>query len=366
MTDNSQHLAVLDTVESTLKNIEEQGREVIDFETDEGYVRAKELKKPLVKLRNEGDKARLAATKWHREEQARINELWKGIAARIEAVETPLTAGIKRIDDEAKRVKAELEASEQKRISDIQERIADIRAAAGNAITLDDVEQAISRYNNVTLESFDEFAEEAEHAIAVMDTGLSAKRIALYVQADEAARIEAQRVEQEAQQRKLDEQQAEQQRIADEQAAKLKAQQDEIDRQKRELEKAKEAEVRRAAIADAEQKAKAKAEREKAEALAQAEKDKAAAVETARLKAIEDEQKRIEAEKLREAEDQAERERLAAMAPDAEKLAAWFESIPALPGMTSKPMLVVANRIDELIGEIEKEVKAINTRSKLA
>lgn len=334
--DNSQHLAVLDQVESSLKAIEEQGREVIDFETDEGYARAKQIKKPLVKLRNDGDKARLAATKYHRDEQARINDLWKSIAERIEAVEGPLTDGIKRVDEEAKRIKAEDAAAEQKRIDDIQERMADIRAAAGNAITLDDVTAAIARYGNVTLESFEEFAEEAEQAIAAMDTALIEKRTALEAQAAESAR--------------LAEQKAEQDRIAAEQ----KAAQDKIDAQIKAIEDAKRADEQRqaeeaaAAERQAEQERREKAiaeqsEIDKQKALDAAENKRLADIETAKQEAIQVERGKaaaIEAARIakeqQEAADKAEADRLAAIAPDTEKLRTWLDQMPKMKSQDGK------------------------------
>lgn len=341
--DNSQHLAVIDEVEAALAQIEAQGKEVIDFETDEGYKRAKELKKPLVKIRKRGDEARLAATKYHRDEQKRINDMWKGIAERIEAVENPLTEGIKKVDEEKKRIEAEKLAAEQKRIDDIKERINDIRMAAGLAVTLDDVQSTINRYNNVTLESFEEFADEAERAIAEMDTALNAKKKQLEEQAELEAKLEAQRQEQERiaeEQRKEREAfEAERRRIAEEQRAereKLEAEQRAIELEKARQEEARKAEEQRKIDAE-------RAEEAKQQAIARAKREEAERIE----------RERIEAEE-REAAEKAEEERLAALAPDAEKINAWMIKLleNQLPEMSTDEARDLAIKIRLKVTEI--------------
>lgn len=340
--ETKQGIVAMNAVAAGLEALKAKHTSVPDCTTDEGYAEAKALAKSVARVRIDTEKAHKGAKAFFLEGGRNIDSMKNSILAVTNPIEDGYKSAIKAVDDEKARIAQEAAEKEQKRIDEIGERIDRIKAAPSNAVTLEQVDTALSKLDDIDLKSFDEFDEGADEHITEARKALTEKRVNLQAQADEAARLEEQRKEQEAA------------------AAKLKAEQDEIERQKRELKEAQEAESRRAAIKDAEQKAAAKAEREKKEAAEQAERDKAAAVEAERLRVLEAEKAKAEAEKARIAKEAAEAERLAALAPDAEKLQAWLDSVPTLPEMDTDEGKDAAKTIGKRIAEIMGVVGRIN------
>lgn len=340
------NLAVIGEVEASLAALEAEYAELPDFETDEGYATAKERKRPLVKARTRGDKARLAATKFHRDQVSHINSMWKDdILPRIEALEKPLADGIKAVDDEKARIEREKAEAEQRRIDTHQAKIDKIKALPTETYTLDDVNGALSLLDEFNPDEFEEFSDAASMHIVSIRSVLVEKQAALVKQAEEAKRLEAQRIEQE----RIAAEQAEKQRLIEEEQRKqreeLERQRAELEAEKRKLQEQKEAEERAKVKAELDRKAQEKAEREKAEA-----------AERARQQAIEEERRRVEEEKRKAEQAEAEHQRKLAMAPDAEKLRAWFDSIPAFPEMTSDDGRAQRNAITALLQNIVTEI----------
>lgn len=350
MSDTETQLQIIGQVESGLSALEEANQTLPDFETPEGYAEAKERKKPLTKARTTGDKARLAATKSLRDEVSRINSMWnEQILPRIEAMEKPLVEGIKRVDDEKARIEREKAEAEQRRIDEIQGRLLDIKHMQ-QAMSLEQIDACLVELNEKDFDAmFQEFADTARSEAQSIRDLLEPRKKDLIAQAEEAARLEAQRKEQE------------------EKEAELRKQQEAIEAEQRKLEEAKQAEERRKLREEEQRKAQERADREKAEA-----------VEKAKQKAIEEERQRVEneriakeqaeaAERQRKADEEAEAARLAALAPDADKLAVWLLTVPPLPEMSSPEGKEMSESIGVSINEIEDRICAFHkTKEKAA
>lgn len=342
-------IAVIDKVEAGLSKLEASYTDVPDCETEEGYTEAKELLKPIVKTRTTLDKARLAATKNLRNEVDRINSMCKNdILPRIEAKEKPLQDAIKAVDDRRKAEAEEKARIEQERIAAIEERLARVSSLPATCVTLEQVESALTKLDEVDLSTFDEFEAAATTKIDEARSTLSERKVDLAKQAEEKAELDRQRAEQEAA------------------AAKLKAEQDELERERQEIEKMKAAEQARK---DAEAKAEAdriaaaeKAEQDKQDAIEKARREEREAAE-AEAKRKADEQAEIEraAEAKRKAEEDArvEAERLAALAPDAEKLRAWFDSIPDMPEMSTREGRNRCDQVNTLLMQMEASINSL-------
>jgi len=289
-------IAEFNRVEAALAELERDVTPVPDCSTPEGLAEAKARKKPLQKLRTGGEEARLAYTKNLRKEVDRVNKMWKeDIAPRIEKMEKPLTDAIKAEDDKRK---AEIEAK---------------------AAYLQD--------------EIDAYDEDARRSVAAQQAELERQKAEL---------------------------QAEKDRVAEEAAELEREKQAEADRiaadERRKAEEA--ARIERERLAEIERK----------EAAERAEKEKAEAVEAARLQAIEDERERqaqeardkAEAEKAVEAKRVAAEKReakKAAARPYVEKLRAWFDGLPEMPGDYTDDLHAAAADIANHLGEINRRIE---------
>lgn len=189
----------------------------------------------------------------------KIDDEAKRITAEIVALEDPIDAQIKA--DEARR---ETERLERERIA--AERAAGFRAkidairacvARSQGLTSERIGNGIAQVEAIATDeaSFAEFAAEAEQAKTTTLAAMRNLRDLAKAREDEAARLEAQRVENEriaAEQAAQAERLAAQQRALDEQAAKLAAAQKAIDDAKAEAERKEREAAEAKAKADAE------------------------------------------------------------------------------------------------------------------
>lgn len=267
----------------------------LSADTPKGY---EEVRKSIAKMRA----TRVAIEKRRKELKAgaleygrKVDAAAKHLTGLVEEIEAPLQAKKDAVDEEKARAKAEAEAAKQRAI---EEQIRQEREA----------EEARLRAER-----------EAE------EQRLAAEREAQRVEAErlaaERAKFEAEQAAAEAARR------AEEERLARERAeaeAKLRAE--------------REAEERRIAEERAKLEAEARAERERI-AAERAAAEREEAERQARIRAEQEARERAERERaeaeerrVREAERKAELERrLAALRPDAEKLAAYASALHAVP-----------------------------------
>jgi len=313
--DDEQKVVIFNVNDAAIAELQELCKDV-DASAD--YPGAKAAARTCQKMRgaleDERKEQKADALAWGQKVDGRARELKE----KIVAVEDPIKAAIKKIDD------AEAE-KESARITAIQTRIALIRGFGENLTeeTLDGLKELQGKVVEIELNSsFEELLVEAEGAKAEVESKL---RIAINnaeKRAEEEAEIEATRKAQEEQQAALDAQQA----AMDKQAAEL----------------AEAAAVRDAAEkADREAKeAEERADREEQDRIRQKELDDAAKELRIKQEAVEAEELRqAEEREAKEAEEKAEADRLVALsqAPDKEKLIALAVTLSAIemPAMES-------------------------------
>lgn len=336
----------MNAVAAGLAEMQATYKQVPDVDTEEGYTEAKRLGREVGKIRISVDKARKAAKDFYIKGGRDIDAKAKQIAAVIGPLESQYTDAVRAVDERKAAEEAEKTRIEQERIDTITDRLDRIKALPTTAVTLEQVESALIRLDQIDLSTFDEFDEAADEYITASKSALTDRKTELVKQAHEKAELDRQRKEQEAA------------------AEKLKAEQDEIDRQRQELEKREAAEQARIA-------AEKKAESDRIAAEKQAEIDKQEAIEKARREereAAEAEKQRIaaeQAEKERQAEEKRkayeaaalEAQRIAAMAPDADKLRAWLDSIPELPEMSTDEGNVEFARAHDCLLELGESIR---------
>lgn len=383
--DTQKSIAVMNEVASGLAELKTKYAAMPDVNTDEGYELAKQERKEIGAVRIKIDKAHKAGKAFYLEGGRKIDGMKNDILKIVTTLEDERKEAIKAIDDEAARIAQEAAEKEQVRIEGIESRIARIKSAPSDAVTLEQVNSAIEKLATLkahgTYDAFDEFKDAARGVIEEAEIALTEKKTALEAQAAEAAQLEEQRLEQE----RIAAKNAEDARILAEKAAA--AEKAEADRKaaiaaedadraakiKREDEEREAAEAARLAAIE---KARTDAIAEKAAAeqkviddeaeRVRVEAEKAKAVEKAREQAIADEQARQQAEADKQAEEQAERERLAAEAPDKEQLLAWIESLPQIPAMKTKAGKAAADAALASLGDITDMIMDMGKRSKKA
>ena len=244
--------------------------------------------------------------------------------------ETRLKELRQEVDGAAAKVKAEAARKEEARIEDIQENIATIHRLTDGLInaTADEINSRIISARSVDIAAYDEFDVAARYAKDFVVKAL-----------EEAMQARLELESQKAEQARVAEQQAEEQARLDAQREKLEEEQERIDSEERErVEKLKE-EERKESIA------KQKAEQEK---LAKER------IEREKAQAVEDEKKRVAAAK-------AEEERQISLMPAKEKLASWAESLknangPA--GIKGKNQQAIVNKALAALGEVGNDIHA--------
>ena len=295
--------------------------------------------KPRIRI----GKERLSQTEAVRTHVAFVNEEGARITKELKEPEDKLKAWKKDFDTAKEIAKREKAQAEEKRIDDINTRIATIRAMAGSNISgsAADVKLSIDTLCSEQ-ETFNQWAEEFSDKakLAIEEAGQSLKDLFNMKVASENAEAEAERVKKEAEakaEKERLEREAENKRVAaenkaaqdklNEQRAEMKAQQDKIDAEKKALDdaKAEAEEAKKKAEADA--KAKAEEARKDAEAEAKAEEAaKQRAEDEAKARALADKRKKEEEKKAKAAAKQLE----------AEKGKRVKETLTALEGIVTK------------------------------
>ncbi len=229
-----------------------------------GYEVVKKARIDIKKRRVEVEKTRVQLKAESLEYGRRVDGEAKRITALLEPIETHLTAQEKIVDDEKARIKAEAEAKEAARIQARVDRIFAFGASfTGQNYIAYGLQIPAALVKACADEQFEQFVAQVQGEKDKEDARLKAEEDARKAEAERLAKVAA-------------EQEAERQRLA----AEAKKQAEETERVK------------------AEQEAAARKIREDQEAIERA-KQKLIDDEAARLKAIEDEKKRVESEKKR-------------------------------------------------------------------
>jgi len=310
-------MAELQALSDTLPDfLAKHDKPLPDCTTDDGMESAKASQKALKGIRD-------AATEHHEKAKAfylkngRIVDAMKNdIIAKAEPIEAKYKAAIKVVRDEEKRIEAEriqklkdAEEAMQKRFDEIN--------AMHQAITLDDINAAIEKLNNLDLQAFQDRADEAIEKSEQALEWLTKRKAELEEQKAESDRIEAEREKLRKEQEAIE---AERKAEAD----KLQAEKDKLAQERQALADEKEKQERAALVAEEQRKAQIAADKRAEDQRKQAEIDKKEAAE----KAAQVERERIENERVaaekKEAAEKAEAERIARNAPDAEKLDKWL------------------------------------------
>ena len=256
---------------------ETYGTEVPDASTKEGYTRCKEVSQEMVSLRTGIEKKRkdlkapiLAMGKL-------VDSQAKDITAQIQSIETPFKEAYRAVDEEKKRIKAEIE-----------ERFVYLKTLVSNSreLSSDEIEKLIEQIAeyDVSKATFGRRVDEASAVVASTLDGLSSLLSTV--------------IEEEAQRRKDEEDRAELERLR---AEKQKRDEEEARRIAEEKRKEREEQIRKEAAE--------RAEREAEEAKRRAEESEKLRIEAEKRA---EEQRKIDAENAKIAAEQAaERARLA-------------------------------------------------------
>lgn len=286
-------------IEAKLKELEATyGTEVPDASNKAGYLRAKEISGSMTKIRTALEAKRKAFKAPVLSFGKLIDSEANSITARILAIEEPFKNAYREVDNEKKRIKAEIE-----------QRIADIKDAPNKALemsTSTQIENLIDDLASIDL-SKDLFGAKVEEAASWLTSTLErlnsihANKV---MQEQEAIRREAEQAELEAlrrekEEREAKERQAEESKRQEEERQRIAehAREQERQRQKGEAERAEREKQEAIQAAEAAEAARIAAEK-------QAKIDAEAAAERARQQEIE----RQEAELKRQQEEIAARE----------------------------------------------------------
>jgi IgA-specific serine endopeptidase len=284
-------------VEAGLADLRERYSNVVfDLTTTAGDKAARAARKELVTTRTTIESIRKEAKAPLLAKAKLLDDEAKRITAEIVALEAPIDEQIK--DDEKRREekRAAREAAERARVDRIRSKMSDIASAtAGCASASAEEISAVIRLLEsiqITEEDYAEFVDEAEVVRLRAVSQACALRHAAVERESEAARLAAERAEIERQRQELD-------RASAAEEARIKAERDEIERQRQEIEQAK----------------REAAERERAE------RERQAAIKRAEDKRLEDERKaqrdafeadlEAERQKIREQEERQADERAA-------------------------------------------------------
>jgi len=240
-------LVELNRVEAALAELRAKYGTVPDFTNKTGYEKGKKGIRELTSYRTSTDKLRLSITEPHRKFIDRVNSYGKDLIGKIEAIEKPLKAAKKEVDEAEKR-KAE------ERIARLQERLAkEVTSFLDTAVGLDSngLADLIEAAEAVDVEGYFDITKEAEDERARVIRELTNMHAATL----ERERLAAEQEELEAQRRKMQEE-------AERRAAEQK-ELEELRRFKAEQEAAKASQDAERERIRQEEEAKAKAEAER-------------------------------------------------------------------------------------------------------
>jgi len=344
----------------------------LSADTKEGYKAVCNAISIVVSTRTGIEKHRNALLTGARSYTADVNGEAKRLTALVAEIEEPLKAK-RSVVDEAKEAERQRKIGLRKRIEDMKDMPV--------TIILDPKRQTVTGLNelsndleNLDLSDMGDLKGEMDAAVDATQEKITELMLVAKAREDEAKALEAQRkelAEIEERQKKDREKRDEDDRIKrEEEEAKRKAKADAdqaaLDEEKAALQKEKDdiaaerkkidddkAEVERQAR---ERELQEQADKDKAEAVAKAEKD----AEEKAKREIAEEAERVE---RKAAEDKAEEDRLAALAPDKKKLAAYAEVVrgvalacPELSGKKAREILTAAVK---LIGDANDKLLSL-------
>ena len=247
--------------------------------TDENFKESKEIRAEIREFRYSIQNIEKHNTKLLNDAKKIQKDASEKLIGIISPVEDKIDSQIKEIENKKQLEKEAREKAEAERVANISKRIAEVRSTLEVKFQIGKNEYDLRLFDDViqvlneTKESFEEFEFEAEDLIQEY----SQKREVIVNRINEQKELEAQKI-------KVENERLEQEKLQ----AELKAQQEEINRQRAELEAEKQK-------ANEERLAKEKAEQDQKEA---EEKAKAQAELEAEQKAEQEEKERLEAERL--------------------------------------------------------------------
>lgn len=228
--------------EAGLATLEERYKEVPDASSKDGY---EACRIGLAELRTTRTGLEKMRKNLNEDDQARIkfrNGEAKRITSRIVALEDPMKAAKKAVDDAAERAKQKKIEEEERRVAGIEAKVAAIHATGRDSYSASDISEALDLIKTVDVtDGYDEFQEAAQMAVdTVMATLQDRLNKALEAEKAQASakieqdRLNAERAELKAQQKEMADAQAKQ----DEAARIIREEQEEKDRIIREREQA--------------------------------------------------------------------------------------------------------------------------------
>lgn len=345
-------------IDSQQSFLDENGGDIPDCQTKEGLKLAKERRAAYRARRLLVNELHTAAKSFYLENGRQVDSAKNHLINALVPIEDSLKAAIAAEQTRKERIAQAAREEEQARVDAIKALLMEIR----NSITASNVEAInaeIEKLSNLDLQKFQEYAEDAETEAAAALSVLETRKNELEAQEAEKARLEAQRLEQE----RIAKEQAEKQRAIDEENERLAN--EKAAEEKRKADKAAEAERQRIAK-EAAEKANKEAAAQAEAARIKAEEARRAAVRQAEIDTanrIRREQEEADAKALAE---KTERERLAAMAPDADKLKIWAASIADVPAMTSDEGKAAAIAIQSALDDMNDIVQSVQNEAGIA
>lgn len=227
------NIAVFNQTDAALAALREKYQTVPDANTDEGYALVKNGLKELTGLRTRLEAVRKEVKEPYLQAGRIIDAEAKRITAELVALEDPMKAAKKEVDDR-------IERERQERIARLQSKVDAIKAMPGHVRgkSSQEIESMLDRVGEI--DAMHDFYDLTREAVAARQAALDeltqmlGERLEFEVA--EKARIKAEEERAELQ-RKLDEQQAENNRLLAEQQAAMQRQQEEIQRQQQEMQR---------------------------------------------------------------------------------------------------------------------------------
>ncbi|OLU22979.1 hypothetical protein BVH03_22295 [Pseudomonas sp. PA15(2017)] len=223
------NIAEYSKTDAALASLREKYQTVPDANTDEGYAFVKDGIKELTGLRTKLEAARKAAKEPHLKAGRILDDEAKRITAALVALEDPMKAAKKVVDDRIERERQERIARLQKKVDAIVAMPGQVRGKSSQEIT-----DMLDRVGEI--DAMHDFYDLTKEAVAARQAALDeltqmlADRLEFEVAEEARQKAEAERAEL---QRKFDEQQAEMQR----QQQEIQRQQEEMRLQREQLER---------------------------------------------------------------------------------------------------------------------------------
>ena len=181
-------------------------KKVPDFDTKEGYADGKKSLGILTKVRTGLEAERKIQVAEAIKHQTNVNTAAKLIKEEIEAIEKPIRDARKVVDDRKEKEKLEAEQAEQRRIDEIEAKVADIYAMTEGLLTADlpvlEERLAEAQAIEITEDEYMEFVEPAKLAVNNVTSTLTNAVESRRVLVKQEAEVEKQKDELKDQERK--------------------------------------------------------------------------------------------------------------------------------------------------------------------